>query len=274
MNNKLKFVSLLAGVLVLPVCGAVYAEAAPEHTFTANVSLTNNYIFRGLTQTWDKAALQGGADYAHAAGWYAGVWGSTVSGNEYPGGSGLELDYYGGYNGKFTEDFGWTAGLYGYYYPGANYNKAAAPGADQTFDNLEWNVGVSYKWLSVKLSSSLTDYFGANAKTGYTSGSKGSTYFDATATIPLTDDLALALHYGRTDVKANLNGPTVGGSRNPDYSDYKLALTKTYKDGWNIGAAYAYAGNGAYYDRTASFANSETKNLGGGHWLVSAGRTF
>lgn len=270
-NNKLKLAAMAVGVLA---CSGASAADTPEHVFTANVSLTNNYIFRGLTQTWDKAALQGGADYSHAAGWYAGLWGSTVSANEYPGGSGLELDYYGGYNGKAGDDLGWTAGLYGYYYPGANYSKAAVAGADQKFDNLEWNVGLSYKWLSVKLSTSLTDYFGANTRTGYTSGSKGTTYLDAGVNIPLADDLTLGLHIGRTDVKTRLNGTTVGGGSNPDYTDYKIGLTKTWKDGWNAGVAYAYADNGAYYDRTASFANGESKNLGGGHWLISAGRTF
>ncbi|MFZ2853584.1 MAG: TorF family putative porin, partial [Rhodocyclaceae bacterium] len=40
------------------------------------------------------------------------------------------------------------------------------------------------------------------------------------------------------------------------------------------GEAYASASNRTYYDRMALFANSSNKNLGGGHWLISAGRTF
>lgn len=263
-----------AACLSLPAGWAAAAEPTSPHTVTANVSLTNNYIFRGLTQTWGEAALQGGADYSHADGWYAGLWSSTVSAHEYPGGARLELDYYAGYNGKIGEDFGWTAGFLGYAYPGSNYSKATPSIADQKFDNVEWNIGVSYKWVSVKLSTALTDYFGANSKTGYTSGSKGSTYLDVSANLPLTDKLNLGLHAGRTNVTTTLNGSSAGGSNNPDYTDYKISLTQDLNDGWNVGGAYAYASNRAYYDRTASFANSSNKNLGGGHWLISAGRTF
>ena len=42
-------------------------------------------------------AIQGGFDYAHASGVYLGTWGSSVSGNQYLGGNGMEWDLYGGY---------------------------------------------------------------------------------------------------------------------------------------------------------------------------------
>lgn len=241
---------------------------APAYTVTANISLVSEYRFRGIDQTWGKPALQGGVDYAHAGGWYAGLWGSNVSSNSYPGGS-LELDYYAGYNGKFSDDFGWTAGGYGYYYPGANFNKAATPGADQKFDNFELNAGLSWKWISYKLSYATTDYFGANTSTGYTSDTKGTLYHDVSINYPLMDDLTLGFHVGRTDVKA----VTVGGV-NPDYTDYKLSLAKTFKDGWNISAAYVKSSNDTFFKNTASFANSDTRDLNKGVLVLQAGRTF
>jgi len=267
--------AVMAAALSAPLSAAEEAAPPSPHTVTANVSLVSTYIFRGLTQTWDRPALQGGADYAHAGGWYAGLWGSAVSGNQYPGGSGLELDYYGGYNGKITDDLGWTAGIYGYWYPGASFNKANPPIADEKFDNLELNVGLSYKWVNAKYSRSVTDYFGANTNTGYTSGTEGSGYFEVNAAIPLRDDLTLGLHAAHTDVKADLRAPLPSGATDPDYNDYRISLTKTFKDGWNLGIAYTYADNTAFYDRAASLVNAgDTKDLGGSHWVLFAGRTF
>lgn len=270
---------ILAGAAGLPLASPAFAaDAAPSpHTLTANVSLVTDYYFRGMTQTWHKPALQGGADYSHASGWYAGVWGSNISGNQYPGGS-LELDYYGGYNGKFNDDLGWTLGGYGYYYPGANANKAytgywgTVP--DQKYDTFEWNAGLSYKWISAKYSRTVTDWFGANTKTGFSSDTKGSSYLELNASIPVADGLTLGLHVAHTDVKATYPAGSAAGATNPDYNDYKISLTKSFKDGWFVGAAYVKSSNGAYWDRTASTANTDTTNMGEGKFILSAGRSF
>jgi len=269
--SKLTYSLILAGLAGLSTVSAVAADApaapTPEHTFTANANLVTEYRFRGIDQTWGQPALQGGFDYAHADGWYAGVWGSNVSSNSYSGGS-LELDYYGGYNGKFNDDLGWTVGGYGYYYPGANFNKAAVAGANQTFDNFELNAGLSWKFVSYKLSVSTTDYFGANTKTGYSSGSKGSMYHDLSINYPLMDDLTLGFHVGRTDVKAMM------GTVNPDYTDYKLSIAKTFKDGWNTSLAYVKSSNDAFFKNTASLANNDRRDLNKAVLVLQAGRTF
>lgn len=270
----------LASVFILlsfppaPPASAADAATAPvsPHTVTANVNLVSEYRFRGIDQTWGRPALQGGVDYSHADGWYAGFWGSNVSGNSYPGG-GLELDYYAGYNGRIPDDLGWTAGGYGYAFPGANFNKIAAssggPGADQKFDNFEINAGLSWKWISYKLSYAVTDYFGANTKTGYAGGTRGSLYHDFSVNYPLMDDLALGFHVGHTDVKSSL----VSGV-NPDYTDYKLSIAKTFKDGWNVSLAYVKATNDALFKNVASLADNETRDLNKGVLVLQAGRTF
>ena len=52
------------------------APAAPSsaHTFSANLGVFSQYIFRGLTQTDRKPALQGGLYYSHSSGFYIGTW--------------------------------------------------------------------------------------------------------------------------------------------------------------------------------------------------------
>ena len=68
--------SIAASVLIvaLPLAGAAQAEeeASP---FSANVSVVSDYAYRGISQTDEKPALQGGFDFKHGSGLYVGVWG-------------------------------------------------------------------------------------------------------------------------------------------------------------------------------------------------------
>ncbi len=269
---------VLAGMASMPAVLSMPAMAADApaspHTLGANVAFVTNYIFRGLSQTFGKPAIQGGMDYSHANGLYAGLWGSSISGQQYAGGN-SEIDYYFGYNGKLAGDWGWTVGFYGYYYPGANYKNATPAGADQSYNTEELNAGVSWKWVSLKLSSTTGDFFGANTKTGYTSGSSGSTYLDLTANVPLPNDFTLLLHAGSQDVKTKLVTANAAGATNPDYTDYKIGISKAFKDGWTVGLAYSKASNSAYYDKTASATDStKTHDLGSGVTVLSISRTF
>ncbi|MEO5332126.1 MAG: TorF family putative porin [Magnetococcus sp. YQC-5] len=255
--------------------------AASPHTFTPNVGVVSNYVFRGLTQTWNKPAIQGGIDYAHAQGWYAGVWASSISDKQYANGW-AELDLSGGFNGKINNDWTWTVGGIGVYYPSANYDhiKPAGTYPNQSYDTFEVNAGVGYKWVTLKLSASLTDYYGANTKTGYNANSKGTTYLDLTATVPLpesvfTKDVTLPLHIGRTNYPNKLLAPTAAGTMEPDYTDVKLGINKAFDGGWNLGAAYTYASNKAFYNGMPSAKNSsDTINMGGGNVMLALTKTF
>lgn len=89
--KMLKSALLFAAVnaAALPLHG--YADAAKDdHTVTGNVGLVSDYRFRAISQTFREPAVQGGLDYAHASGFYAGTWASNVSGNLYPNGAGME----------------------------------------------------------------------------------------------------------------------------------------------------------------------------------------
>jgi uncharacterized protein (TIGR02001 family) len=99
---------------------------------TANVTATSNYIWRGLTQSINEAAVQGGIDYtSDNSGFYVGTWASNV---EYAPGDDFsyEHDVYFGYGGEVGEvsyDFGYL------YY---NYDSAA----DIDFSEIYGSVGV------------------------------------------------------------------------------------------------------------------------------------
>jgi uncharacterized protein (TIGR02001 family) len=120
MQSKLIQVSSLAVTLVL--ASYVNAEESP-HSLTGTVGVYSQYVFRGLTQTNERPAIQGGADYLHSGGMYAGTWLSNVSwfSDTNSGSSNsLEWDLYAGFR-KSWGDNGFTAdvGLLRYQYPGS-----------------------------------------------------------------------------------------------------------------------------------------------------------
>lgn len=275
--KKLTQALLLAGVIAVPaalVSTSAMADApAPSYTLTSNVSLVSDYYFRGQSQTWHKPALQGGIDFNHESGFYAGLWGSSISGKFINEGS-LELDYYGGYNGKITDDFGYTFGLYGYYYPGADYkgNNSGLP--SQKYDTLEWNAGLSYKMVSVKYSQTITNWFGVNNQTVTSldrGNTKGSSYLEANASFEVAPTWVLGLHVGHTNIKGNFTG--ADGSTNPDFTDYKISMTKNFDGGWNVGVAYVDATKDAFW-KTTAWGSSDTMNPNKSTWIVTAGRAF
>ena len=254
------------------------APKAP-YTLSANVFLVSDYFFRGITQTWGKPAVQGGFDFVHDSGIYLGTWASNVSGNQFPGGS-LEWDLYGGYNYKINDDFTIGAGVLYYYYPGANFSKAATPGPDKTLNTFEGNISASWKWLTFKISYAFTDYFGASQAIGYKGDTSGTLYPELNAAYPLpfAEGLSLIGHVGYTSVREELD-PAVfptgfNGKFNPNYMDWKLGLSYVWKDGWTIGAYYVDTNNKDFYKNTVSFANSDTKDLARSGGYITIGRTF
>ena len=82
----LKKQTIVASVIAL-VSLPAFAEDAPKppeppkapYTLSANVFLVSDYLFRGITQTWGKPAIQGGFDFVHDSGIYLGTWASNVS---------------------------------------------------------------------------------------------------------------------------------------------------------------------------------------------------
>ncbi len=197
-------------VQALALCGlasiSVSALAADSpHSVTGNLSFVTDYQYRGISQTDEDPAIQGGFDYAHSNGFYAGIWGSNVEWNT----ANMEIDVYAGYSGKINDDLSYNVGLLQYYYP--DYDDAGT---------LEMYGGVTYKYFGLKASYSLTDYFDVN-------DSEGTVYWDASFNYPLPADMSLGLHYGYTS----------GEGAQDDYADWKLGISKTI-GGFSVGLAY------------------------------------
>ena len=272
--KKTLLASLILGAFALPAAAQTAAPAAPEAApapaLTANIGLFSSYRFRGIDQTFGKPALQGGFDYNHESGFYVGNWNSNVqSGAGYPSGN-LEMDFYGGYKHAFG-DFGLDVGALYYYYPGtdAGVGKAFSPVnnrngkvASGRVDNTEVYIGGSWKFLSLKYSFVVGDYFS-------TPDTKNSGYLDLSANYDLGNGWGVNGHVGHLNFK-NMN--------NANYTDWKLGVTKDLS-GWVLGASYVATnakgdcGKGEFYCFSNSGATS-TKDAGKAIAVVSVSRTF
>ena len=262
-----------------PLCGSALAQVAndgatqvADRTLTGNVALVTDYMFRGVTQTWGHPAIQGGGDLTMKNGFAAGLWASSISERSYPGGA-LELDLYASYGANFNDDWSWRAGLYGYVYPGANIDRAKPPYASRSFNTLEVNAALTWKWLTLKYSRSLTDYFAIDTEQGYDGDSKGTGYLQLDASLPLSDAWNLSLHAAHTEIPARL--VTSSGSLDPSYSDLGATLKYQFSTNWNASVGATYATNEAFYAHTVSFLDpSDTKNVGGSRGFVMLQGTF
>jgi uncharacterized protein (TIGR02001 family) len=276
------------------VAAAAPAEAKSAWTASSNVGFVSDYYTRGISQSWHKPAIQGGIDFEHTSGFYAGVWGSSVTPNTFPDAS-VELDAYFGYNGEISaiEGLGYTVGAIGYFYPGGDWKKCTActkadgttPNSGGRWDTYEANFGLSYKWISAKASVTLGDWFGAEKGTGFKGGSSGTTYIELNAAYPLPwYDLTLVGHVGHLDVSTKLaDGLQADGGRSPDYTDYKVGLSKSFSfansEGWDAGLYYVGASDNGYWGKNGfggpSFNGStERKDLSDNRWIVSLSRSF
>ncbi|HKT85914.1 MAG TPA: TorF family putative porin [Novosphingobium sp.] len=93
-------------------------EAPGELTVSGSVGLVTDYRFRGVSQTDEEMAVQGGVTVKHASGLYVGTWASNLAGWGTFGGSNMELDIYGGYSTEVMSGLTLDVGLTWYMYPG------------------------------------------------------------------------------------------------------------------------------------------------------------
>ena len=209
MNLKSKIV--LALLATSSAAFAQTAPAAPESTLGYNVGVVSEYRYRGQGQSKGDPALQGGVDYAHSSGLYVGAWGSSIkwikdAGSDAKGP--VELDLYGGY--KFeAAGLAYDVGYLRYQYVGNTYDKV---GVNANTD--EVYGAATYGVTTLKYSYAFSDLFG-------TPNSKGSTYWDLSATFDLGQGYSIVPHAGRQSVK---NAAT-------SYTDLALTLNKDLGEG-------------------------------------------
>jgi len=201
----------------LAVHGVALAEDASP--FSANVGFTTDYIFRGISQTSGNPAVQGGIDFAHASGLYAGIWGSNVSWITDFGATGsasMELDTYFGFRNTLDNDFSYDVGFIRYNYLGSYTPVAGTVKADT--DEIYGALG--YKWIAAKYSYGLGQFLTVP-------GASGTSYIEVNASIPLGDTgITLGAHAGKQTYKGTAADALALAGTSATYSDYKLSVAK------------------------------------------------
>jgi uncharacterized protein (TIGR02001 family) len=229
-KNSFGFAALLA---IIAAPGPATAQESP-HTLTTNVGLFSQYVFRGLAQTNERPAIQGGADYAHTSGFYAGTWLSNVSwfsdtnaGNS----NSLEWDLYGGFRKSWDNGFSADAGYLRYEYPGS-YDALPAGTVEPHTD--EAYVAVGWKWATLKYSYAFSSLFGVE-------DSEGSDYLDLTVTVPLGERFTAVAHAGMQNFSGTSAYAALQGTTNDalySYDDYRATLNYSLGDGWTASLTF------------------------------------
>lgn len=219
---------------VLLVTGITTAQAQ----VSGNMGATSDYRFRGISQSQNAPAIQGGVDYAHSSGFYVGNWNSSVSSSVYTNGSGVESDLYAGWKKDIYKGLTLDVGSYNYFYPRAT--TTAATGSN--FDTYEGFVGLGYGPVSVKYNRTLGNgYFG-------TANAQGTQYYQADVNYPIAGSkISLLAHAGKTNVANQSTG---------DYNDYNFGVGYDLK-GWNLAAKYYTNTSLTTAAKTANTINSQ-----------------
>lgn len=167
LHKKLLPASIAAALLV----GAASAQAE----ISANVTLATDYTFRGISQTGERGAIQGGFDWSGESGLYAGIWGSNIN---FGGDASTEFDYYGGFAGETDGGFGYDIGFIYYDYEN-----------EPEFDYLEFALGLSYADFSV----------GVNYSDEFGDGGPTYIYYSAGYSMSLSEQFSVDFNIGYTD---------------------------------------------------------------------------
>lgn len=131
------FSKILIGSSLVMGFSSSYAVDNP-FSVRGNLSLTTDYLVRGITQTNEGPALQGGLDINHESGAYAGVWGSSLNFSEaaIEDRAHVEVDYSLGYAQQLPTGTRYGVEWVYYTYPDAN--------SEFNYDNHEVSLNLGY----------------------------------------------------------------------------------------------------------------------------------
>ena len=247
---------------------AAFAQAtpAPEASpVTANVTVVSDYRFRGISQSNQKPAIQGGFDYAHESGLYIGNWNSSISwvGDLNPGVSApIEMNFYGGFKKELiAPGFASDIGVYQYAYPTVgSFTAMVNPNTTEIYAAQNFTAGPVTGF--VKFSYAVTNAFG-------TANSSGSYYPDLTVNYDTGIwGIGLNAHVGYQYIAGN-NASGISNSSLGSFTDWKIGLTKDF--GGGLSGAVAWIDTNAV---KTSYVNQQGKFMGGSTGIVSLTKTF
>jgi uncharacterized protein (TIGR02001 family) len=138
--TKISALCLAASSMFVASSAMAWESEDGAWSTSANVTLSSEYVFRGISQTGGTPALSGGFDLGHSSGLYVGTWASNIDNDE----GSLEVDYYAGFAGDIGDSgFSYDVGALYYDFPEI-----------EDFDYFETYAFLSYSFLSAGVSYS------------------------------------------------------------------------------------------------------------------------
>jgi len=229
-----KLATVASAALLLASSGA-YAG------LSETVTVTNDYDFRGISQTAQDDALQASIDFSTDAGWYVGAWTSNV---EFGDATSQEIDLYTGFTGTLgavTYDAGVVFYTYDesiYSFPEAYVSAAIGPFKGKVWYSPEF-AGVNVDPEEFELDRD----------------SEAAYYIEGNLTFPLNDTFSLLLHAGYSfgdywdeagDVASQLGEDNLDG----EYIDYSVGVSAVFGK---------FTTTLKYVDTEADIENTESK---------------
>jgi uncharacterized protein (TIGR02001 family) len=164
---------IMRKVRILAALGLVAAATAANAEVSSTWTLTNDYDFRGASQSATDPAVQASLDYAHDSGFYIGAWASNVDFGE-AADVNYELDLYTGFSGGAEDGLGWDAGLVYY-----------------TYEDSDFNYPEIYLKLSYGMFSGALFY-----SNDYVNSSQSAEYVSGDVSVPLPQNFTINAHAG------------------------------------------------------------------------------
>ena len=202
---------ILTGLtLALAIGSAQAAEVS------GTIGFTNDYRFRGISQTTGDAAIQGSLDVAFENGIYIGAWGSNV---DWGDDANIEIDYYIGFSNDITDHLSYDAAFAYYTYPGyetadgdyaevsigLNYSglnmadtNLGDVGVTFAYSNDYFNSGDDSKYIALDYSYGVTEYVSLDVHAGHSFGAAWNGYGYEDYSIGLSGSIAglyLSINY-------------------------------------------------------------------------------
>ena len=214
---------LVSGGALAVTGAALLAGSSLAHAeVTGNAGVVSQYIFRGGVED-ARTSLQGGLDYAHESGVYAGTWFSTL---DYGASNNNEVDLYAGYSGS-AGDFGYDVGLLYFLYTGSDEG-------DSDANVPEAYVAGSYGPVGLSVNYALDDATWTN---------QGDIYVSASYEQPLPDDFTLSGSIGYYFYESDGEFIT-GGTEDSAFRDATVSLSHPLAStGADMSLDYTWGGN-------------------------------
>ena len=168
--------------LCLLALGTLF-DCAHAQDFTIYGALTSDYVYRGVSNSDEHAAVQLGLDISTDSGFFGGIWASTTDITSGDRNRAREVDYYFGYVRYFGKDWSTSLSINRYSYPGADGS------VNYDYDEVATIIGFKDRfWFEIDYTDTL---FGHN---------EPAYNLEALANWPLPELLTLSTGIGYFDI--------------------------------------------------------------------------